>query len=75
MRWKTETYAEQKKRLEAWKPWFAWYPIMIDNERVWLEWVYRRNRVYNSSIADTEYADALSILKKQKNEREYDGLE
>lgn len=75
MRWKTETYAEQKKRLETWKLWFAWYPVMIENERVWFEWVYRRNKVYNGSIANTEYADALSMLKKKKYDEDYDGLE
>ena len=25
-----------------WHRWFAWYPVRIDNERVWWEWVERR---------------------------------
>ena len=79
MRWRTETYKERKERLEQWRPWFAWLPVVIDGERVWLEWVYRRTKIYHGGMGDTlyetEYADSMSILKKQKFDREYDGLE
>jgi hypothetical protein len=36
MRWK------KKNKLE-WHHWFAWYPIVIDNTYVWLEWIYRKD--------------------------------
>jgi hypothetical protein len=79
MRWKTETYKEKKERLEKWRKWFAWHPIVIDGERVWLEWVYRRTKMHHVGMGDTvyetEYGDAMSILKKQKYDGEYDGLE
>lgn len=79
MRWKTETFNEKRERLKKWRPWFAWRPVVIDSDRVWLEWIYRRTKVYSGGIGDTiyetEYADAMSILKKQKYEAEYDGLE
>lgn len=26
-----------------WHPWFAWHPIRVDGEIVWLEWVWRRD--------------------------------
>lgn len=36
----------RKKKLEKtlgkWHLWFAWYPVTIDDERVWLEKVQRR---------------------------------
>jgi hypothetical protein len=27
---------------EKWNPWFAWYPVTVGNERVWLETVERK---------------------------------
>lgn len=79
MRWKTETYNEKCKRLSTWRKWFAWRPVVIDGHRVWLEWVYKRTKIYYGGMGDTlyepEYGDTMSILKKQKYEREYDGLE
>lgn len=77
MRWKTETMAEKNKRLETWKPWFCWYPVMIDDKKVWLEWIYRRTKVYHGidTFYETEYADTLSLLRKEQAMKEYDGLE
>ena len=37
-----ESWEKQKKRLEDWHEWFAWYPVKVHNERVWLKTVYRR---------------------------------
>ena len=79
MRWATETREDRDRRLKQWRKWFAWYPVKIDNERVWLEYVYRRTTVYyggmGDSVYETEYADAMSMLRKEKAEKEYDGLE
>lgn len=79
MRWKTETIQERDKRLKKWQRWFAWYPVRIDGQRVWLEYVYRRTTVYYGGMGDTlfetEYADLLTMLKKQDAEYNYDGLE
>lgn len=25
-----------------WHKWFAWYPIQINNQRIWFEWVLRK---------------------------------
>jgi hypothetical protein len=79
MRWKTETQEERDYRLRQWKRWFAWRPVVIDGERVWLEYVYRRTKVYYGGMGDTlfetEYADLVSMLRKQQAEHTYDGLE
>jgi hypothetical protein len=79
MRWNTETFAEKCKRLETWRPWFAWRPVVIDNERIWLEWIFRRTKVYYGGMGDVmyevEFTDAMSILRKQEAMKDYDGLE
>lgn len=46
MRWldsnvRTAAYFE---RIKPWAPWFAWYPIQIDQHWIWLEKVERRGR-------------------------------
>jgi hypothetical protein len=30
------------KNVREWHPWFAWYPVKIQNEVVWLEKVQRK---------------------------------
>lgn len=34
--------SEYLKRFEEWRPWFAWHPIFVDGELVWLEAVERK---------------------------------
>jgi len=26
----------------AWRSWFAWHPVTVDGQRIWLHWVERR---------------------------------
>lgn len=81
MRWKSETFEERRKRLETWRPWFAWRPVVIDGERVWLEWIFRRTKVHTpyysggDALYEVEFTDAMSILRKQQAMKDYDGLE
>lgn len=79
MRWKSETIDERRKRLETWRPWFAWRPVVVDNERVWLEWIFRRTKMHYAGLGEysyeVEFADAMSILRKQEAMKDYDGLE
>lgn len=37
MRWKQKPIPEPS----PWRKWFAWYPVEIDGENVWLEWIER----------------------------------
>jgi len=39
MRWKPEPYVNPK---ESWHTWFAWRPVWIGKEYVWLEKVERK---------------------------------
>jgi len=25
-----------------WRRWFAWYPVNVSGQQVWLEWIWRR---------------------------------
>lgn len=38
------------KKAEApqWKPWFAWYPVDCEGDRVWLEWIERKREWYGA---------------------------
>lgn len=45
MKWKLR---EERPRLE-WKPYFAWWPVQIEGQMVWLEWVKRRSEWWVSS--------------------------
>ena len=42
MRIRLETIGEERERRQKWIPWFAWYPVIIDDHFVWLEPVARR---------------------------------
>lgn len=46
MRLHYESYEKKAKRLaeskRKWSKWFAWYPVRIGDELVWLETVQRR---------------------------------
>lgn len=37
MRWRDDA-----SELFAWHVWFAWHPVRVGDERVWLEYVARR---------------------------------
>lgn len=36
--------AKPEKREDAWYPWFAWHPVRVEGQWVWLEWVERWKR-------------------------------
>jgi len=39
MRWK---HTPRPVGYDEWRSWFAWYPVVVGDEYVWLEWVERR---------------------------------
>lgn len=53
MRFKVETRDDKEKRLREWHNWFAWRPVRINREIVWLETIQRsgllRDRPYEKS--------------------------
>lgn len=78
MRWGYEDFDAKIKRLSKWRPWFAWYPVKMGNEKVWLEKIYRRYKVYSGPgeyVYEPQYTDTMGLLKYKKLESEYDGLE
>lgn len=40
MKWK------RSDPFETWEVWFAWYPVLVDLEYVWLEHVIRKREMY-----------------------------
>ena len=52
----------------SWEPWFAWYPVQVHGERVWLTTVYRR---CVNTYADMdnwtryEYGTVFDVLKNE----------
>lgn len=50
MKWRSLTREERRAAWEAWykeetntwRPWFAWYPVQVDGEKVWLQTVERK---------------------------------
>ena len=47
MRWPIEKPAEPE-----WHRWFAWKPISVGNQTVWLEWVDRKAKYYHGGAGD-----------------------
>jgi hypothetical protein len=41
MRWRSESWGTKLARLEQWHRWFAWHPVRIGEELLWLESVER----------------------------------
>lgn len=37
-----DTYVARKVVVGDWKPWFAWRPVKMHGDWVWLEHIYRR---------------------------------
>jgi len=49
MRW---TATRKPSRKTTWHDWFAWHPVTIDGERVWLESVERRLEYHYGGCGD-----------------------
>lgn len=59
-------YVARKHTIGPWKKWFAWYPVKVHNERVWLKTVYRRCINTYVDMEDWErfeYGDVFDLLK------------
>lgn len=61
MKWNIETEEEKNRKLSNWHTWFAWYPITITesfpkrSQKVWLETVFRRGRLYRDMQGDNQW--------------------
>ncbi len=59
-------YTPRKTIVRPWEQWFAWYPVKVHNERVWLKTVYRRcinTYVDMDNWKRYEYGDVFDLLK------------
>lgn len=49
----------------SWEKWFAWYPVKVHNNRVWLKTVYRRriiSYVYMDDWKRYEYGTIFDVI-------------
>lgn len=56
----------RKEKVGPWKEWFAWRPVKIHGERVWLKKVYRRSINTYVDMDDWtryEYGTVFDIIK------------
>lgn len=56
MRWKTASSGLAPRF--HWHSWFAWYPVVVDKEWIWLEFVFRK-RFWDWEDYAWEYALAI----------------
>lgn len=59
------------KKPALWEPWFAWHPVKIGDQRVWLKRIYRRvvpygtyaNIMSGSSSIEYEYGTIFDVIR------------
>lgn len=54
------TYAQRLVQLQDWHPWFAWHPVRVDRELIWLERIERKGEHFPDCIGwqwQWEYRD------------------
>lgn len=44
--------------ITKWQLWFAWYPVYINGECIWLDCVYRRKRII---IQERKYSPVYKV--------------
>ena len=57
----------RKIEMTPWELWFAWYPVRVDDERVWFKKVYRRcinTYVDMEDWSRYEYGNMFDVLKE-----------
>jgi hypothetical protein len=60
-----DTVARKIER-QPWQQWFAWYPVKMRGEWVWLRKIYRRNHdayVDNGKWTRQEYGTMFDVIK------------
>ena len=58
MRWKHQTYAEWSHEVTQWRRWFAWRPVVMHDQWVWLEIIERRADPNLPASGATQYRSA-----------------
>jgi len=62
------TYVARKIETGPWQQWFAWRPVKIKGERVWLEKICRRKintYVDHDDWARYEYGTLFDVLRNE----------
>ena len=66
MRWDPINKQYNSEMNMPWHKWFAWYPVVVNNKRVWIKTIFRKGtRHHRSGQWNWDYAfDEFDLLKK-----------
>lgn len=59
-------YVPRKVEVMPWKPWFAWRPVKVKGQTIWLEHIYRRSINTYVDMDDWtryEYGTLFDVIK------------
>jgi len=62
--WNSEVSTQPGKLSAAWEKHFAWLPVVVNGEKVWLKTVYRRNRYVFDERWGWEYGTIFDVVKQ-----------
>ena len=62
MKWKAGPSPHEQEmvriaKMKQWHTWFAWYPVTIGDNQVWLETILRQGSVHSVSDSGRAYFD------------------
>lgn len=62
-----DTFVARKVEVSPWEQWFAWRPVKVNGERVWLKYIFRRcinTYVDMDNWRKYEYGTLFDVLKE-----------
>jgi hypothetical protein len=65
VRWRTKL-----ARYDEWTSWYAWYPVIVNDEYVWFEKVYRRQTRIGGNRNGWIYKGIFDMLKNSGSENQ-----
>ena len=67
MQWNSESRQSRWERITHWHKWFAWHPIRVGEEIVWLEWVERFYADVSGGLESGYYEWVYRNLEQSEN--------
>lgn len=60
------TYVARKTEIAPWQPWFAWRPVKVNSQRIWMKKIFRRKINTYVDMDDWsryEYGTIFDVIK------------
>ena len=65
MRWDPINKQYNSEMNMPWHKWFAWYPVVVNNKRVWIKTIFRKGtRHHRSGLTNLIYLKKMSLTQK-----------